>query len=116
MPTIEDIKADEFLRKCFEHSDCIHQGRTAPVTITSVQLEFYDKDIKEVLEIFNYFLNTAEGPAHPYDPHHVVWSVWCQRNGHSYKIHAKSKVVDNDSFMKDELQIDEHLSELANLV
>ena len=93
--TIEDIKADEFLRKCFEHSDCIYQGRTAPVTITSVQLEFYGKEISEVLQIFTYFLNQAQGPAHPYDPHHVVWSVWCQRNGQSYKIQAKSKLVDN---------------------
>jgi len=91
--TIEDIKVDEFLRKCYEHSDSIHQGRTAPVTIPSVQLEFYGKEIKEVLEIFQWFLTQAEGPAHPHDSHQVVWSVWCQRKGQSYQIHAKTKLI-----------------------
>ena len=93
--TTDDIKTEEFLRKCYEHSDCIHQGRTAGVAITSVQLDFYNTNIADVLKIFSEFLRTLEGPAHPYDPDQIAWSVWCQRDGDKYVIKAKSKLVDN---------------------
>lgn len=93
--TTDDIKTEEFLRKCYKYSDRIHQGCTAGVAITRVQLDFYNTNITEVLKIFSEYLRTLEGLAHPYDPDQIVWSVWCQRDGDKYVIKAKSKLVDN---------------------
>lgn len=91
----DDIKNEELLRKCHEYSDRIHQGCTAAVAITSNQLDFYNTNITQVLQIFSENLRVLEGPAHPYDPDQIVWSVWCQRKGDKYAIKAKSKLVDN---------------------
>jgi hypothetical protein len=95
--TTDQIKTEEFLRKCYEHSDFIHQGRTAPVVITTVQLEFYNMQITEVLKVISENLKQLEEPAHPHDSDQIVWSVWCQRNGDKYVIQAKTKLVDKST-------------------
>ena len=92
---MQETKAQELFRKCYEHSDAIHQGRQARVVMTELHLKFYNVEINEVLKIFSEALLILEGPAHPHDPHQVVWSTWCQRDGENYLISAKSKLVDN---------------------
>ena len=64
--TTEDLKAEEFLTKCWELSDTIFHSKTEKtVTITSCQLQFYGKTITEVMQMFSCVLAQLQGPDHP---------------------------------------------------
>jgi len=92
--TTEDLKAEEFLTKCYELSDTIFHSKTEKtVTITSYQLQFYGKTITEVMQMFSSFLEQLQGPDHPEDPGHWSWKVWATRtNSEQYKLTFRQRL------------------------
>ena len=78
-PTIEDIKSEEFMTKCYELSDTIvNANKNLSVTITECQLQFYGKTINEVMLMFRAFLENCEGPTHP-DDVPFEWHVYANK-------------------------------------
>ena len=85
-PTIEDIKAEEFMTKCYELSDTIvNADKNISVTITQCQLTFYGKTITDVMQMFRAFLENCEGPTHP-DDVPFTWHVYANKCGDKYQL------------------------------
>ena len=76
--TTEDLKSEEFLTKCFQLGDKIHQTNLRAVTITQCQLAFYGKTITEVMAMFKSYLTTLDGPTHP-DDLQLTWKVYADK-------------------------------------
>ena len=84
--TTEDIKAEEFMTKCYELSDTIvNADKNISVTITECQLTFYGKTITDVMTMFRAFLENAAGPTHP-DDVPFTWHVYANKQGDKYQL------------------------------
>ena len=92
--TTEDIKAEEFLTKCYELSDKIHQTNLRAITITECQLAFYGKTVTEVMSMFKSYLTTLDGPTHP-DDLPLTWKVYADKVGDKYRLKFSHQLVLN---------------------
>ena len=85
-PTIEDIKSEEFMTKCYELSDTIvNSDKNISVTITECQLTFYGKTITDVMQMFKAFLENATGPDEFQDVP-FTWHVYANKYGDKYQL------------------------------
>jgi hypothetical protein len=84
--TTEDIKAEEFMTKCYELSDkIVNADKNITVTITECQLTFYSKSIAEVMQMFKAFLENATGPDEFQDIPYT-WNVYANKCGDKYQL------------------------------
>ena len=83
--TEQQLKLQEFDRKCFELSDKIHQSNLRKITITTCQLNFYGLTIHEVMNSFLEVLKCLEGPAGP-DDTPFEWHVYATKRGDKYQL------------------------------
>ena len=90
--TTDQIKAEEFLTKCYELSDKIHQTNLRSITITECQLAFYGKTVVEVMNMFKSYLTTLDGATHP-DDIPLTWKVYADKVGDKYRLKFSHQLV-----------------------
>jgi hypothetical protein len=83
--SIQQLKADEFQRRVYEISDEIVQGKVKSVTLSEVQLEFYEVELTVVMKTFLSFLEQLQGPTHPEDQQ-MIWKVYADKHGDKYRL------------------------------
>ena len=91
-PTIEDIKAEEFMTKCYQLSDkIVNANKNINVIITECQLTFYGKTITDVMQMFKAFLENATGPDEFQDVP-FTWHVYANKQGDKYQLKFKQRL------------------------
>jgi len=93
--TTNEIKAEEFLSKCYEISEKISTSNTRSVTITTCQLLFYGKTITDVMQMFKSFLTTMDGPTDAEDYVPFTWKVYADKVGDKYRLKFSHQLVLN---------------------
>ena len=90
--TTEDIKAEEFMTKCYELSDTIvNADKNISVTITECQLTFYGKTITDVMTMFKAFLDNATVPTEWQDVP-SEWRVYANKQGDKYQLKFRQRL------------------------
>ena len=82
--TEQQLKLQEFDRKCFELSDKIHQSNLRKITITTCQLNFYGLTIHEVMNSFLEYLDQLQDQPHPETP--FTWHVYATKRGDKFQL------------------------------